>query len=146
MTARRETILAALQTRLAATVTTIGGASVAHRRNPGTPQESTVAVDQHDGGHSVDYGSETRHALYRMRVEFDLYAADGTDLNALYAAVMACLRASSTFGTVDVDDILEASLSPFAVDATEGHPDCVGATLAVEILFATDDDDVSALT
>lgn len=145
MTARRETILAALQTRLAATVTTIGSTSVAHRRNPGTPQESTVAVDQFDGGHSVDYDSETRHALYRMRVELDLYARSGTELNALYAAVMACVRTSSTFG-IDVDLINEAGLSQPVADTVEGHPDALGATLSIEFTFATDDDDVETLT
>lgn len=139
----RERVIAALYARLAEQLVarSDGTPAVALRRNPGDPQTQPLAVDLFDGGHEPTVGSDTAHTLYELRVELEVFAAAGTDLNELYGRVMDAVAIDRTFGGL-ATDAFEGGLSAPVPGTVEGHPDVVGAELTILIQFWTLDADV----
>lgn len=139
----RERIIAAFYARLGDRLVPggDGGDTVALRRNPGDPQTAALAVDLFDGGHEPIVGSDTAHTFYEMRVELEIFAIAGAELNELYGRVMDALAIDRTFGGL-ANDAFEGGLSGPVPDTVEGHPDIVGAELAIIIKFWTLDADV----
>lgn len=142
----RERILAALFARLGERLALRGdgGADVPLRRNPGTGQAATTAVDQYDGAHDVEVASDTGHTLFVMTVDLELFAPDGPALNELYARVRDAIDRDITFDSL-AEKATERSFSAPAAGTVKGHPDVVGAFVVVDIEYRTRDDDVRYL-
>ena len=73
------------------------------RRNSGTTQVQTTAVDQHDGSHDVTTSSDTAQSTFMLQAELELFAPDGTQLTELYARVCDAVYRDRTFGGIAMD-------------------------------------------